>query len=61
MKFSKYNTSVYHEDKFVFFNAYTENFLLLEPFLMDLINASIAEDNLKGLAEIHPPIYILHC
>lgn len=57
MKLSKFNTSIFHDEKYIYHNSFTENFLLLEPLLMDLINAAQLEDNALGINEVHPELY----
>ncbi|MFL0094100.1 radical SAM protein [Tenacibaculum maritimum] len=57
-KYSQFNTMIPHEDKYVFYNAYANKFLYLEPLLKDLIEASKSENELEGLGEIHPDLYV---
>lgn len=57
MKLSKFNTSIYYNEKFIYHNSLTQNFLLLDPLLMDLVNAARAEDNITGIEEIHEELY----
>lgn len=57
MKLSKFNTSIFHNGKFVYHNSFTQKFLLLEPLLMDLIVAANEENNITGIGEIHEEFY----
>ena len=57
MKLSKFNTSIYYNEKFIYHNSLTQSFLLLDPMLMDLVNAAQAEDNIMGIEDIHVDLY----
>ncbi len=57
MKLSKFNTNVPYKEKHIYHNSLTENFLLLDPLLMDLVNAAEIEKNIKGIDDIHPEFY----
>lgn len=57
MKLSKFNTTVLHKEKYIYHNSFTENFLLLEPILMDLINAAGNHNDLENLRVIHEDLY----
>ncbi len=57
MKASQFNTFFPHEGKFVAFNAYSNEFLILEPLLYDLIQACINEGNINELKEVHESFY----
>ncbi len=57
MKLSKFNTSIFHKGKFIYHNSLTQQFLLLEPLLMDLLNAAKDEHNIQGIEEVHEELY----
>ncbi|WP_170830165.1 radical SAM/SPASM domain-containing protein [Williamwhitmania taraxaci] len=57
IKLSKFNTALTYQDKYIFHNSFTENFLLLEPILMDLINSAELEENVVEIKEVHPTLY----
>ncbi|RMG20979.1 MAG: hypothetical protein D6730_19020, partial [Bacteroidetes bacterium] len=57
LKASRFNSFIPYEGKILGFNAFTQRFLVIEPFLLDLLNAATQEDNLKGLASIHPTFF----
>lgn len=57
MKFSQFNNTVPYKDKIVLYNAFSNNFLLVEPLLRDLLEAAKAENNAEGIANYHPQFY----
>jgi len=57
MKFSMYNSFLPFEEKMLAYNSVNDKFLLLEPALYDLLQATINESNPKGLQEIHPDYF----
>ncbi len=57
MKYSKFNTFIPYEDKFLAYNSFTDKFLLLEPFLYELIKASIIEDCPTQIGNYHRDLY----
>ncbi len=57
MKLSKFNTKVPYKGKIIYHNSLTEKFLLLEPLLMDLIEAAKNEKNVSELENVHPELY----
>ncbi len=57
MKLSKFNISIPFKGKFVYSNTFTQKFLLLDPFLMDLVHAVTTEEELSELQGIHPDLY----
>jgi uncharacterized protein len=59
MKFSQFNNAVNYKDKAVLFNAFSNNFIVVEPVLRDLVEAAKAESNAEGLAAYHPQLYEL--
>ncbi|HEX8349538.1 MAG TPA: radical SAM protein [Hymenobacter sp.] len=57
MKLSQFNTTVSYKDKFFLYNAFSNNFMLIEPLLKELLEAAKLHHNVSDLAEIHPPFY----
>lgn len=57
MKYSKYNTIVPYEGNFIYHNSFTQRFLLLQPLLMELIEASQNEEYIEGLNDLHPDLF----
>ncbi|MCI4670061.1 MAG: radical SAM protein [Bacteroidia bacterium] len=57
LKASRFNSFIPFEGKIVGFNSYTQKFLVLESELLDLFNAGVIENNLPGIAEIHPDFF----
>lgn len=58
MKESQFNSYIPYQDKFVIYNAFSNEFLVLEPLLNDLIQASINENDLNGLKLIHEELNV---
>lgn len=58
MKFSKFNNFFNYEDKKIGYNAYSNEFVLLDPELFELYEASKRENNLEGLNEIYKDFYL---
>ncbi|MEO1418186.1 MAG: radical SAM protein [Bacteroidota bacterium] len=56
-KFSQFNSFIPYEDKILGFNAYTKQFLVLEPILHELVQAAKHEKNPSGIQEIHPSFH----
>ena len=54
MKSSRFNSFLPHKGKIIGYNSFSDRFLLMEPFLHDLLQAAIRENDLPGLSEIHP-------
>jgi uncharacterized protein len=57
MKNSKFNNFFNYEDKKIGYNAFSNEFVLLDPELYELLTATIREENFKELNEIHPDFY----
>ncbi|GAC1312002.1 MAG: radical SAM protein [Mucilaginibacter sp.] len=57
MKLSKFNTSIFYNGKYIYHNSFTQHFLLLDPLLMDLLNAAKAADDIPGIQEVHEDLY----
>ena len=55
MKLSKFNTFINYKSKFISYNAISNEFMLLEPVLYDLLETT--KNNITGLKEIHPDFY----
>lgn len=54
---SKFNISIPYEGKYVFSNTFTQKFLLIEPLLMELVNAISSKEEIAELQQIHPDFY----
>lgn len=57
MKYSKFNNFFNYEDKKIGYNAFANEFVLLDPELFDMLEASKREDDFDGLNDIHPDFY----
>lgn len=57
MKLSQFNTYLNYEDKIITYNAFSNEFIVLEPLLYDLLSAAENEDNVEGLKDVHPDFY----
>jgi uncharacterized protein len=57
MKFSQFNNMVLFRNKHVLYNTLTDNYLILEHVLSDLIEAARNEGNVAGLEDCHPEFY----
>ncbi|MEO0581441.1 MAG: radical SAM protein [Bacteroidota bacterium] len=57
IKASRFNSFVPYEDQLVAFNAFTQKFLVLDPVLVDLLNAAVLENDFPGLSDLHPSFY----
>jgi uncharacterized protein len=55
MKYSQFNSIVPIEDKYVLFNTFTNNAIVLDPLLRDLINAA-KEEGIENLKDYHPTL-----
>ena len=56
-KFSQFNSFIPYEGKILAFNAYSKQFMVLEPLLHELIQAAQHEENPAGICEIHPSFH----
>lgn len=56
MKTSKFNSFFPHEGKIIGYNAYKNDFTILDPELYDLFQAAERE-NINDLLEVHPTFY----
>ncbi|KAA2243513.1 radical SAM protein [Chitinophaga agrisoli] len=57
MKFSQFNNIIPYQDKVVLYNAFSNQFLLVEPMLQQLMDAAKAEADVEGLSAYHPKFY----
>ena len=57
MKYSKFNNFFNYEDKKIGYNAFSNEFLLLDPELFDILEASKRENDFDELNNIHPEFY----
>lgn len=57
MKFSQFNTFFNHEDRKVGYNAYSNEFIILDPELYEILLAVKRESALDELKEIHSEFY----
>ena len=57
MKFSQFNTTVAHADRYVLYNALHNNFLYVNPLIKQLIEASREHNDILGLERIHPTLF----
>lgn len=55
MKLSKFNTFINYQNKVVSYNATSNEFMLLDPFLFDLLEST--KNNITELEEVHPDFY----
>ena len=53
MKYSQFNNHFFYEQKYIWFNSFSNEFLILEPILHELLIASITENNPLELKDIH--------
>jgi uncharacterized protein len=56
MKFSQFNSFIPYDGQIIAYNAYSDNYLLLDPVLYELIVSAKAY-NIADLDEIHPSFY----
>jgi uncharacterized protein len=56
MKYSQFNSIIPFEDKFVMYNTFTNNAIVLDPLLKDLIEAAKVE-GVDNLYDIHPSLF----
>lgn len=57
MKLSKFNTAVNYDDSIIYHNSFTNKFLLLDPFLSDLVHSIKDQSDVETLHEIHEDFY----
>lgn len=57
MKLSKFNTAVNYEESIIYHNSLTNKFLLLDPFLYDLVHSIKDPGDVEMLYEIHEDFY----
>ena len=56
MKYSQFNSVVPYNDKFLLYNSFSSNYLVLMPMLKDLLEAASAE-GVDQLEKVHPLFY----
>jgi uncharacterized protein len=56
MKYSQFNTIVLHDENYHLYNSYTQKFLIIDPLLKDLLEAS-QKESIDQLEDIHPTFY----
>ena len=56
MKYSQFNSIVSFNNAIYLYNSYVQKFIVIDPLLKDLLEASIAE-GIDGLEDIHPGFY----
>lgn len=56
MKYSQFNSIVFHKNKYHLYNSLTQKFLVMDPVLKDLLDAAKTE-GIEGLKEVHPDFY----
>lgn len=57
MKFSQFNSFFNFEDKKIGYNAYNNDFTILDPELYEILMAAVREKNEDELENIHPEFY----
>lgn len=57
MKASNYNSFFGYEDKIIGYNSFSDKFIILDPFLKELFDASKIENQIKEINNIHPDLY----
>ncbi|GEM50724.1 radical SAM/SPASM domain-containing protein [Empedobacter brevis NBRC 14943 = ATCC 43319] len=57
MKLSKFNTAVNYDEGIIYHNSFTNRFLLLDPFLYDLIKSIREKQDFDTLKEVHEDFY----
>jgi len=57
MKASNYNTFFGFEDKIIGYNSLTDKFIILDPFLKELFDASRVENQITEINNIHSDLY----
>lgn len=56
MKYSQFNSIVYIDERYYLYNSFSQKFLVIDPILKDLLEAS-KNQNIEDLKEIHPTFY----
>ncbi|WP_326982461.1 radical SAM protein [Chryseobacterium sp. MYb264] len=56
MKYSQFNSIVYIDERYYLYNSFSQKFLIIDPILKDLLEAS-KNENIEDLEEIHPTFY----
>ena len=58
MKYSQFNNFFNYEDKKIGYNAFSNEFTLLDPELFELLDASKRENNFEELNKLHPDFFL---
>ncbi len=53
MKYSQFNTVLPYDDKFVLYNTFSNNLMVLDPVIKDLLDAA-RNEGLENLVDVHP-------
>ena len=61
MKYSQFNNHFFYEQKYIWFNSFSNEFLILEPILHDLLQSSINEKNPLELKKFIKIFMMLCC
>ncbi|WP_431611416.1 radical SAM protein [Chryseobacterium sp. 'Rf worker isolate 10'] len=56
MKYSQFNSIVYIDERYYLYNSFNQKFLVIDPILKDLLEAS-KNENIENLQEVHPTFY----
>lgn len=57
MKTSQFNSNFFLENHHIWYNAFSNEFLILEPFIHELLVASINDNNVNEIKDIHNDFY----
>lgn len=57
MKASRYNIFFDYKGSKIGFNSYTQEYILLDPVLIELYNVGLSKGNYSELKEVHPELY----
>jgi len=57
MKFSKFNNRLFHKDQHIIANTLTQQFLMVDEMLIQLMDSAEAHDDFEGLQHVHPSFY----
>ncbi|QXU40617.1 radical SAM/SPASM domain-containing protein [Pedobacter sp. D749] len=57
MKYSQFNSVISYQNNFLLYNSFTNSYLVIQPFLKDLLEASRYHNEIDDLANVHPLFY----
>ena len=57
MKSSQFNSFFIHDQNIIGYNAYCNDFIIMDQYLYDLFIAAKNENKIEDLIEIHPDFY----